>query len=107
MEEIEELMEDAEDHPSNDELMELSQTLNAVGQQRTPPRVYENLDDYVFTSDSTLLRMQRYADQNSSSSNDADYEEEMSDTYFTGSEDTSGGEKLDFDLPGDDSDGEH
>lgn len=98
MEEIEELMDDAEDHPSNEEIMELSQTLDAVGQQRTPPRVIENGDDYIYTSDTTLRRMERYADQNSSTSNDPDYSDEMSGTYFTGSEETSGGEKLDCDL---------
>lgn len=95
---MEGLLEEAEEHPSNEEIMELSQTLYAVGQQRTPPRVLENPEDYVITSDTTLLRMQRYADQNSSSSNDPDYLEDMSDVYFTGSEDTSGGEKLDCDL---------
>lgn len=107
MEEIEELMDDADGPPSNEELMVLSHELDAEGQHRTPPRVLENQDDYVYTSDSTLLRMQRYSDQNSSSSNDPEYYEEMTaDTYFTGSEETSGGEHLDCDLTEEETEGE-
>lgn len=106
MEEIEELMEEAENPPSNDDLADLGHKLHVLEQQSTPPRVVEDPDDYILTSDSTLLRMQRYSEQNSSSSNDPEWGEEMSDNYYTGSEETSGGEKLDFDLPEDESNDE-
>lgn len=98
MEEIDELMEDAQNPFNIVELTALRQTLDAMDQQRTPPRVVEDPDDYIFTSDSTDLRLQRYVDQKSTQSNDPDWSDEQSEKYFTGSEETSGGEKDDAEL---------
>lgn len=98
MEDIDELMEDAENPPNAEELTALRQTLDAMEQQRTPTRVDEDPDDYIFTSDSTFLRMKRYVDQRSTNSNDPDWADDHSENYFTGSEETSGGEKEDQDM---------
>lgn len=97
--EIDELMEDAQNPPNTDELTALRQTLDAMVQQRTPPpRVVEDPDDFIYTSDSTELRLQRYVDQKCTQTNDPDWSDEQSVEYFTGSEETSGGEKDDLEM---------
>lgn len=97
-------MEEAENAPNAEELTALRLTLDVQEQQRTPTRLDEDPDDYIFTSDSTFLRLKRYVDQRSSHSNDPDWGDDHSENYFTGSEETSGGEKEDHDMAEDGSD---
>lgn len=101
-EELDELMEDAQNQLSAEQLNALRQTLDIMDEQRTPPRIVEDADDYIHTSDSTSHRMQRYVDQKSTLSNDSDWSDDHSEKYFTGSEETSGGEKGDSALEDDD-----
>lgn len=97
-EELDELMEEAGNPLEIEELTALRQTLDVMQQQRTPPGSDEDSDDYIYTSDSTKLRLQRYVDQRNTLTNDPDWTDDQSVYLFTGSEDTSGGEKDDSGL---------
>jgi hypothetical protein len=108
--ELNEITEEAR-HPPDPEVLIalLNRSLAHSSQEFTPPGS-DSSDEAGYTRDTTLRRLARYADQNSSLSNDENWVKEMKDDedcYFTGSEDTSGGGKSDWSDYIDDDNTEH